>query len=169
MRLFPIAILLVLVVAACGGGAAAPAVTATDLACADEFCAAYPADWSVVDSGATFLSFSHSEAPEDVVATVGGVNMESLVEANGGQWPASPQQVVEIFWGAVDGGDAELGRLEFRDDGSIESFGVFGTGRMWSLLLPTDAVRAVGVEVRAPNSSWEDHARVFLDGVQVLP
>jgi len=169
MRLILTGMVLAVIAAACGSGATAPLVGPVDVECADEFCAAYPADWSVVDAGASFLSFSHPEAPEDVVATVGKVNMESLVEANGGRWPASPQQVVETFWSAIDGGDAELGRLEFREDGSIESFGVFRAGRMWTLLLPTDAVRAVGVEVRAPNSSWEDHARVFLEGVQILP
>jgi len=158
-----------LVLAACGNGATAPTVSGTDLECTATFCATYPADWSVVDAGDSFLSFSYTEAEDDVIATVGRVNMQSLVEANGGDWPASLQGVVETFWGAIDGGDAELGRLEFRDDGSIESFGVFASGRMWTLLLPTDAIRGVGVEVRAPNSSWEDHARVFLDGVTVLP
>lgn len=163
------AIVLAVATAACGGGAAAPGVGAIDVVCADEFCTAYPVGWTLVDAGSSFLSFSHPDAPGDVVATVGGVNMKSLVEANGGQWPASPQQVVETFWGAIDGGAADLGRLEFRQDGSVESFGVFGAGRMWMLLLPTDAIRAVGVEVRAPNSTWDDHARVFLDGVQLLP
>jgi hypothetical protein len=169
MRVLLAAIGLSLVTFACGGATPAPPVGATDVVCSDEFCAAYPVSWTLADSGAAFLSFQHPSAPDDVIATVGRVNMEGLVVANGGQWPAAPRQVVETFWGAIDGGNAELGRIEFRPDGTVESFGVFAGGRMWTRLLPTDAVRAVGVEVRAPDSTWEDHARVFLDGVQLLP
>ncbi len=39
---------------------------------------------------------------------------------------------------------------------------------MWHRLAPVGGERGIGVEVRAPNSSWEPHADVFLDGLEVV-
>jgi hypothetical protein len=36
-------------------------------------------------------------------------------------------------------------------------------------MIPRNVTDAVGVEMRAPNSSWETHAQLLLDSVIVLP
>ena len=159
---------LVVLVGACSSGTDAPPAHSSGTACAEQFCVAYPDGWDVLDEGGSFLSFQHPAAPEDARASVSTVNLKGSMEAFGGSWPASLQEVVEAFWASIDEGNAELGRLEFRSDGAVESFGVFQSGRMWVLMMPTDATRAIGIEVRGPNASWEPHARVFLDGLQLL-
>ena len=168
-RLLVAFLALVVAVAACGGGPDATPVSDPELVCTDSFCAQYPADWEVVDEGATFVSFAHPLDPDVLLATVGPVNMEGVVTANGGIWPQTVSGVVEIFWDAADGGNADLGTLTVLPDGSVESFGAFGGGRMWTRLIPLDTTNAIGVELRAPNSSWEPHARVLLDGVVPVP
>lgn len=159
-----------LLAAACGGaGPDATPVGDVDLVCSDSFCAEIPSEWELIDSGADYLSFVHPLDREALLATVGPVNMEGVVTANGGTWPQTVSGVVEIFWGAADGGDADLGTLTVLPDGSVESFGVFGAGRMWARMIPLNVTQAVGVEMRAPNSSWERHAEVLLDSVVTLP
>jgi hypothetical protein len=160
---------LALVATACGGGPDATAVGDTELVCTETFCAEIPADWNVIDSGDGYVSFAHPLDPEALLATVGPVNMEGLVTANGGTWPQTVAGVVEVFWEAADGGNADLGTLTVLPDGSVESFGAFGGGRMWTRLIPLTISEAIGVEMRAPNSSWASHADVLLDSVQVLP
>ncbi len=155
--------------AACGGGPDATPVEPGDLLCTETFCAEAPADWTIIDQGDNYASFSHPLDPEVLLATVGPVNMEGLVTANGGSWPQTVSGVVEVFWDAADGGNADLGTSTVLPDGSVESFGVFRDGRMWARLIPLDSTNAIGVEMRAPNSSWEAHARVLLDSVTVLP
>ncbi len=94
--------------------------------------------------------------------------MEGLITATGGTWPRTTDDVVRALWELLDDGNAELGSLRLLSDGSVRSFGTFGGGRMWHRLAPVGGERAVGVEVRAPNSSWESHADVFLDGLEPL-
>ncbi len=137
--------------------------------CTETFCAQYPAGWNLVDRGDTFISLSHPDDPETLLATVGPVNMEGLVVANGGTWPQTVSGVVEAFWRAADGGEAELATSTILPDGSVESFGVFRSGRMWARLIPLTTTDAIGVEMRAPNRSWESHAEAFLDSVVVVP
>lgn len=161
--------LLAIALAGCSAGIKAPPVAGVESACTATFCVEYPSGWAIDDEGDSFLVLSHPDDPEATAASVSQVNMEGVMAANGGRWPASPADVVEVFWASIDSGDADLGTIDFRSDGSIESFGAFEGGRLWFLLTPTDSTRAVGVEVRGPNSSWESHARVFLDGLMVLP
>lgn len=158
-----------LVVASCGSGPEATRVAEVQQVCTDTFCAEVPSDWEIIDQGAAYVSFSHPSDPESVLATVGAVNMEGVVTANGGTWPQTVSGVVDVFWAAADGGDAELATSKVLSDGSVESFGAFGTGRMWARLIPLGTVEAIGVEMRAPNSSWETHARVLLDSVEPAP
>jgi hypothetical protein len=160
---------LTLALTACGAGPDATAIGDTELVCTETFCAEIPADWNVVDSGDDYVSYAHPLDSGALLATVGPVNMEGLVTANGGTWPQTVAGVVEVFWEAADGGNADLGSLTVLPDGSVESFGVFGDGRMWTRLIPITTSRAVGVEMRAPNSSWEPHAEVLLDSVTLLP
>ncbi len=163
--------LLVVVLAlasACGSGPQAPAAAAPRVVCAENFCVAHPGDWEVVEVGEDFAVFRHPAALEEVVASVGQVDMEGLVTATGGTWPRTTDDVVRALWDLLDDGNADLGSLRLLSDGSVRSFGTFGGGRMWHRLVPVGGERGVGVEVRAPNSSWEAHADVFLDGLEVV-
>ncbi len=99
-------------------------------------------------------------------ATASGVNMEGLVKANGGTWPQAVSGVVDVFWSSLDGGKASLAEKRALEDGSVESVGAFQDGRLWFRLIGLDSVNGLGVEVRGPNSSWEDHAAVFLDSFE---
>ena len=158
-----------LVIAACGTGAEAPTVDASELVCTETFCAEYPAGWELIDEGDSFISLEHPLDRETLRATVGPVNMEGLVTANGGTWPQTVSGVVEAFWRAADGGEAELATSTVLPDGSVESFGVFRGGRMWARLIPLTTTDAIGVEMRAPNRSWETHAEAFLESVIPIP
>ena len=158
-----------LVISACGTGAEAPTVDASDLVCTATFCAEYPSGWELVDEGDSFVSLAHPLDPDTLLATVGPVNMEGLVVANGGTWPQTVSGVVDAFWRAADGGEADLATSTILPDGSVESFGVFRGGRMWARLIPLTTTEAIGVEMRAPNRSWERHAEVLLDSVVAVP
>jgi len=168
-RTAAVAAAVTLVLVACGGGTDAPVVAAVDLVCADTFCVQHPVVWELVDQGSDFVTFRNRLDPEVLLASVGPVNMEGVVIANGGTWPQTVAGVVEVFWDAADGGDAELATLTVLPDGSVEAFGAFGGGRMWTRLIPIDTTHALGVELRAPNSSWEPHARVLLDSLTPVP
>lgn len=161
-------LVVVLLLAACGTGPQAPTVGSTQLVCADDFCVSHPADWEVVEVGEGFAVFRHPAAPDSLVASVGQVDMEGLITATGGAWPQTTDNVVRALWELLDAGNADLGSLRFLSDGSVRSFGSFGGGRMWHRLAPVGGERGIGVEVRAPNSSWEPHADVFLDGLEVV-
>ena len=157
-----------LAVGGCAAAAEAPPAAPSDVVCTDRFCVTPPEGWVIVDQGADHVSFEHPDAA-GTMATAGVVNMQGLVEANGGTWPVGTRGVVEVMWSAFDNGNARLGETRPLPDGSIESSGVFGTGRLWHRLVPIDATRAVAVDLRAPSVTWEDHARVFLDGLEPLP
>lgn len=128
-----------------------------------------PEGWEIIEQTGEFVSVRHSSAPDDTVGTVGQVNMEGLVNAAGLDWPQSTIDVVESFWSIIDGGGAEMATMSPLRDGSVESFGSFEGGRLWYRLLPTEGRAAVGVEVRAPNSTWSEHAEAILDSLTVLP
>ncbi len=159
---------LALALTACGGGAAAPAVGELATACGVNFCVGYPGGWEVVEAGEDFLSLRHPAAPQEAVATVGQVNMEGVLRASGNEWPRPTDAVVESFWDLIDGGGAELATLDPRRDGSVGSFGSFSGGRLWYLLAPIEGRRAIGVEVRGPNSSWSTHAEAIMDSLLIV-
>ncbi len=155
--------LLTLIAAACGSsGPAAPPVGTAELVCGGNFCVEYPTSWELVEQTPEFVSLRHPLAPDDVVATVGQVNMEGIVNGAGKEWPQTTDSVVRSFWTLIDGGGAELATVTPLQDGSVESFGTFAGGRLWYRLTPLEGRRAVGVEVRGPNSSWETHAELIL-------
>lgn len=157
-----------LALAGCGGGGAeAPPVGEIRSACIDDFCAAYPDGWVVEELGSRFISFTHPVSP-DVIATVGRVNLEGIVVNSGGTWPAPPRDVVDRLWMLLDGGEAELGDVRLEEGGVYDSWGFISGGRLWHRLVPVSASRGFGVEVRAPNDSWESHADVFRRGIEVL-
>lgn len=154
-------------VVACGGGPDAPTVGATQQVCIDDFCATYPADWTVAETGERFVSFTHPDS-SDVIATVGRVNLEGIAVNAGAAWPVAPRDVVDLLWSILDGGEAELANVMLEQGGVYDSWGFISTGRLWHRLVPVTPSKGFGVEVRAPNSSWEVHADVFRDGLVVL-
>jgi len=159
-----------LLLGACGdAGPEAPPVGAIVTACADDFCIGYPDGWEVVEQTGEFVSLRHPDAPNDVVATAGHVNMEGVVSANGKTWPQTTEDVVRSFWAIIDGGGAELATMDPLRDGSIKSFGTFADGRLWYRLTPVEGRDAIGVEMRGPNSTWSTHADVMLDSLVLVP
>ena len=156
-----------LAVGGCSAGLEAPAAGDPSEACIVDFCVAYPAGWEVVESGDRFISFVFSDA-DTVVATVGRVNLEGIATNAGASWPQPARDVVELLWSLLDGGEAELARVDLVRGGSLDSWGFISSGRLWHRLVPISASRGYGIEVRAPNASWEPHADVFRSGLVVL-
>ncbi len=135
--------------------------------CIEAFCLSYPGGWLVAEEGTRHISLAHSEFPE-VVATASLISQQALVENAGGTWPASTQTVVESFWALLE--EASVGsfdRLERLTGGAYRSEGSHDDGRLWHLLIPLDGSEAIGVEMRAPNRSWEPHADAIFAGVAV--
>lgn len=137
--------------------------------CVEGFCVSYPQDWELIEEAPEFVSLRHRDAADETAATVSQVSMEGIVNADGLEWPQTVDTVVRSFWNLIDDGDADLGTLEPLRDGSVKSFGTFSDGRLWYRLIPVEGRRAIGAEVRGPNSSWADHAAAILDSVTVLP
>ena len=165
-RVLTVPLVVAALLTGCGdSGPDAPPPAATESLCGATFCVAYPGDWEIVEQTDEFVSLRHPVAPEEVLATVGPVNMEGLVTAAGGEWPQQPDAVVRSFWDLIDDGNAEMSTMTPLSDGSVESFGSFGGGRMWYRLVPVEFSDAIGVEMRAPNSSWSTHAEVLLAGL----
>lgn len=157
----------VLVVSACSSGTSAPPVGALETVCNDIFCVDVPQGWEA-EIGATYLSFSHEADPSRTFLTVGIVDMQGVVEATGGVWPVSPVETTRAFWRLLE--DADVGEFERstrRVGGAIKSWGTHVDGEMWHLLYPTEGAMAVGIEMRAPNTSWEIHADFVFDSLTV--
>ncbi len=154
-----------LAVSACGGGPDAPLPGAMVDLCASNFCMSYPDDWEVVEQGEDYVSLRHPAAPDEILATVGQTGMEGLVNAAGREWPQPLDTVVRSFWDLIDEGNAELATLTNLPDGSATSFGAYENGRLWYRIVPIADTAAIGVEVRAPNSTWADHAALITESV----
>lgn len=149
-----------------GPGAPAIAGSATD--CFDDVCAEHPTGWEV-EVGDTFLSFRHPLDPEQVLGSVGKVNMEALVTETGGTWPAPPQDAARGFFELL-GQDQDAGLDEgpfVLPDGSVEAAGHLEGLRLWYRLIPVDGARGIGIEIRAPNDSWQPHADAWRTGLRV--
>ena len=157
------------VLAACGGaGPVAPAPGSPDVACTETFCVTYPSDWSAL-VGDGFVSFTHPTDPDRVLGTASETNMEGVVRNAGGTWPASVEVAAASFWALLEeAGVAELATVERLAGGSVASFGAYQDGRLWTLLIPVDSTVAVGIEVRAPNRTWQSHVDVFFSDVVVF-
>jgi hypothetical protein len=156
-----------LFVSACSSGPAAPAVGETETVCNDLFCVDVPQGWEA-EIGETYLSFHHDLDPSHTFLTVGMADMEAIVEGAGGTWPVPPQETTLAFWSLLE--DADVGEFERsarRVGGAIKSWGTHTDGEMWYLLYPIEGSRAVGIEMRAPNDSWETHADTVFDSLTV--
>jgi len=51
----------------------------------------------------------------------------------------------------------------------VRSWGRHSTGDMWYLLLAVEGSTGIGVEMRAPNDSWEARADVVFSSVAPVP
>jgi len=146
------------IVTACSSGPTAPQITDIETVCNDQFCVDVPVGWQA-EVGDTYLSFHHTAAPDQTFLTVGVSDMEAIVEASGGSWPASTEEATRSFWALLEEADAATFERSTRlVGGAIKSWGTHTDGEMWFLLYPSDGSLAVGIEMRAPNDSWESHA-----------
>lgn len=165
-RLAAIAVALALGVAACASGVSAPAVGSPETMCTASFCVDVPAGWSG-EIGESYVSMHHELDPEHTFLTVGEINMEAIVTSAGGAWPVGTDEVVRSFWVLLeDAGVGSFERSERMVGGAVQSWGDHQTGRMWHLVFPVEGSRAIGVELRAPNESWETHADAVFASVQ---
>ena len=158
--------MLVVVLASCSSGSAAPPVAPAAEACTSALCMDVPAGWDG-EVGPTYIAFNHETAPSDTFLTANAVDMESIVTAAGGSWPATTEDVVVAFWSLLEEVDeGRLIRTERMVGGAIRSWGSHSTGDMWYLLVPVDGSQGIGVEIRAPNDSWESHADLVFPSVR---
>lgn len=158
-----------LVATSCSSGPAAPEPAPVSTVCTDAFCAEIPAGWGD-EVGDTHIAFHHEDLPEGTFLTANVVDMEAIVVASGGTWPVPVEAVVEAFWSLLESVDeGELRRTERQVGGAIRSWGSHSTGDMWHVLVPVSGTRAIGVELRGPNGSWEAHADVVFATVAPIP
>lgn len=162
MRILAIALLFA---TACSQGVSAPPVVETETVCSDVFCIDVPAGWSA-EIGDTYVSLSHDADPDNTFLTAGLVDMQAIVTASGGTWPVPTEDVVTAFWSLIeDAGVGSFTRSQRMVGGAVRSWGEHETGTMWHLLYPLEGSSAIGIEMRAPNGSWETHADVVFESV----
>jgi len=116
-----------------------------------------PAGWNVTDGG-DYVSGVHSLDDEHTFLTAAIIDSEAIVESSGGTWPATTAEVTRAFWALLE--QAEVGTFERSArmvGGAERSWGTHEDGPMWHLVVPTGATSGIGVEIRAPNDSWETH------------
>ena len=160
-------IALSLVVAAgCSSGVTAVEPANAVTVCAEAFCIDVPEGWTVVNGG-DYVSAVHQDDPAHTFLTAAVIDREAIVEAAGGMWPATTAEVSRAFWTLLE--QAEVGRFERSArmvGGAERSWGTHDDGQMWHLVLPTGATSGIGVEIRAPNHSWETHADTVFASIQ---
>lgn len=162
-RLFAV---LVLLLVGCSSGPTAPNPSPVVEVCTDGFCIEVPGGWGD-DVGDGYIAFNHELAPESTFLTANTVDMEAIVTAAGGSWPATTQEVLEAFWSLLEEVDeGSLLRSERMVGGAVRSWGNHSTGTMWYLLVPVRGSVGIGVELRGPNDSWESHADVVFQSVE---
>jgi len=151
---------------ACSQGIVAPDVGTTETVCSDVFCVDVPQGWDA-EVGDTYLAFSHAADPDNTFLTVGILDQEAIVTGAGGTWPVSTDDVVAAFWSLLESSDVgSFERSQRMVGGAVRSWGDHETGRMWHVVYPTGGSTAIGVELRAPNNSWESHADVVFESVR---
>ena len=86
--------------------------------------------------------------------------------AAGGSWPATTAEVSRSFWALLEqAGVGEFERSVRMVGGSERSWGSHEDGPMWHMVFPVGATSGIGVEIRAPNDSWETHADAVFESV----
>jgi hypothetical protein len=152
--------------AGCSSGVGAPALSASSTVCADAFCIDVPTGW-VVTNGGDYVSAAHEDDPEHTFLTAAVINSEAIVVTSGGIWPATTAEVTRAFWSLLE--QADVGKFERSTrmvGGAERSWGTHESGPMWHLVFPTGPTSAIGVEIRAPNDSWESHADAVFESLR---
>jgi hypothetical protein len=159
-------ILIVALVAGCSQGVTAPEIDSVETVCSDVFCVDVPDGW-VAEVGDTYLAFNHEADPDNTFLTVGIIDQEAMVNSAGGTWPVSTDDVVLAFWSLLESSDVgSFERSQRMVGGAVRSWGDHETGRMWHAVYPTGGSTAIGIELRAPNDSWESHADLVFESVR---
>ncbi|MEN8239019.1 MAG: hypothetical protein ABFR53_07455 [Actinomycetota bacterium] len=154
-----------LFVTACSQGVAAPDIAGTETVCSDVFCIDVPGGW-VAEVGDTYVAFNHEADPDNTFLTAGILDEEAIVTGAGGTWPVPTEDVVVAFWSLLESsGVGSFERSQRMVGGAVRSWGDHETGRMWHVVYPTGGSTAIGVELRAPNDSWESHADVVFASI----
>jgi hypothetical protein len=123
MRRSVVVVMVALVAAACSSGPAAPAPEPTTQVCTDAFCMDVPVGWSG-EATDSFIAFHHDVLPDGTFLTANTVDMEAIVTAAGGTWPATTEQVVEAFWQLLeDVGEGEVTGIQRMVGGAYRSNG----------------------------------------------
>ncbi|KAA3635187.1 MAG: hypothetical protein DWP92_11430 [Armatimonadetes bacterium] len=161
--------LLAVIATSCASGPDAPPIAGATTVCADTFCIDVPDGWTY-EVGEGYVSAHHDLAPSDTFLTAGVINFEAIVVNAGGVWPASTPEVARSFWKLLeDAGVGTFARSQRVVGGAERSWGRHEDGAMWHLVVPTGGSSGIGVEMRAPNDSWEAHADFVFDSVTPTP
>jgi hypothetical protein len=165
-RLFAAALV---VLAGCSSGVQATGVDVLTPICTDEFCVDVPAGWDG-EVGDTFFALNHVADSDATFLTASVLDMEAIVTSDGGTWPVPTDDVVRSFWSLLEGvGEGSLTRTQRMVGGAVRSWGTHSTGDMWFVIVPVEGSKAIGVEIRGPNASWETHADASFPTVQPIP
>jgi hypothetical protein len=157
-----------LLATACSQGVAASDVGQVETVCSERFCLDVPEGW-VAEVGDTYLAFNHESDPDNTFLTAGVIDQEAIVTGASGTWPAPTEDVAAAFWSLLESSDVgSFERSQRMVGGAVRSWGDHETGRMWHLVYPTGGSTAIGVELRAPNESWESHADVVFTSVTMI-
>lgn len=160
---------LVVVVSACSSGPDAPPIAGSETVCTETFCIDVPDGWTY-EVGTEYVSAHHDLAASKTFLTAGVINLEAIVVNAGGSWPVSTPEVTRAFWKLLeDAGVGTFSRSQRVVGGAERSWGKHQDGVMWHLIVPTGGSSGIGVEMRAPNDSWETQADFVFDSVKVLP
>ena len=157
---------IILILTACSQGVAAPDIGQVETVCSEVFCIDVPEGWTgeVAD---THIALHHEADPGNTFLTAGIIDQEAIVTGAGGAWPVSTDDVVLAFWSLLEGSDVgSFERSQRMVGGAVRSWGDHETGRMWHVVYPTGGSTGIGVELRAPNDSWESHADVVFESIQ---
>ncbi len=170
MKLAIVAVsVLAVVVSACSSGPDAPPIAGSETVCAETFCIDVPDGWSY-EVGEGYVSAHHDVAPSNTFLTAGVINLEAIVTNAGGSWPAPTSEVTRSFWTLIENaGVGTFSRSQRVVGGAERSWGKHQDGAMWHLLVPTGGSSGIGVEMRAPNDSWEAQADFVFDSVEIRP
>lgn len=157
---------LALTLTACSQGVTAPDIEGTETVCSDTFCVDVPDGW-VAEVGDTYLAFNNVADPDNTFLTVGIIDQEAIVTGAGRTWPVSTDDVVLAFWSLLESSDVgSFERSQRMVGGAVRSWGDHETGRMWHVVYPTGGSTGIGVELRAPNDSWESHADLVFASIR---
>lgn len=166
MKRTALAIMVVALLASCSSGPAAPNPGTGNEVCTNTFCIVVPDGWQT-EVGDTYVSAHHEIAPDTTFLTAGEINQRAIVENAGGQWPTTTPEVARAFWTLLEQADVGSFERSARMLGGAErSWGEHEAGTMWHLVYPLDGEDGVGVELRAPNDSWERHADLVFASVR---